>query len=64
MAEHSCENCAWRARFEKRPESFLGRLWKWHAGWCPGWKSYMFSLPGEKRNKIARDYGMGKFIVH
>jgi len=64
MAEQNCENCAWRAKYDKNPQSLLGRLWKWHAGWCPGWKSYMNSIPEEKRIKIAQDYGMKKFMVH
>ena len=64
MAEQNCENCAWRAKYDKNPQSLLGRLWKWHAGWCPGWKTYMNSLPEDKRNIIARDYNMKKFIVH
>jgi hypothetical protein len=35
-----CENCGLRRYAEKRPDSLLARLWRWHTGWCPGWKSY------------------------
>jgi hypothetical protein len=39
----------------------LGRLWRWHAGWCPGWKSYMKSLPEEERRELAEKYDLAKF---
>jgi len=38
--KHNCETCGLRKRAEARPNSFLARLWRWHTGWCPGWKSY------------------------
>ena len=38
--QHRCETCGLRKRAEKRPDSLLGRLWRWHTGWCPAWKSY------------------------
>lgn len=41
---HKCEDCGLRRRAEKRPNSLLARLWRWHTGWCPGWKSYQRSL--------------------
>ena len=53
----ACESCFMRARYDKNPASLLGRLWKWHAGWCPGWKSYMKSLPAEKQKELAEKYG-------
>jgi len=61
MAEHNCESCGFRARYDKNPRSLLGRLWRWHAGWCPGWKSYMKSLPDEERTGLAEKYGMKKY---
>lgn len=51
-----CENCKMRARYDKNPGSFLGRIWKWHIGWCPGWKSYLKSLPDEKRMQVVEKY--------
>jgi hypothetical protein len=44
MAHYKCEQCAFRKRYDKNPRSFLGRLWKWHTRWCPGWKRYVASL--------------------
>ena len=51
-----CEKCSFRARYDRHPRSLLGRLWKWHTGWCPGWKSYLRSLPEDEREKTRRKY--------
>jgi hypothetical protein len=51
-----CEKCKMRARYDKNPRSFLGRIWKWHIGWCPGWKSYIKSLPDEKHVEVVEKY--------
>ncbi len=35
--------CAWcpiRRFAQRRPASLLARMWRWHIGWCPGWKKY------------------------
>lgn len=52
----SCENCRLRAKYDKNPGSLLARLWKWHIGWCPGWKRYLKSLPEEDREKLQTRY--------
>ena len=52
----SCETCRLRARYDAKPKSFLGRFWKWHIRWCPGWKSYIKSLSGDERQKIIARY--------
>jgi hypothetical protein len=62
MAENGCENCGLRAKYDQNPRSFLGRLWRFHTSWCPGWKKYMKSLPDERRIEIARRYGMKKYM--
>jgi hypothetical protein len=62
MSEQNCENCTFRAKYDKTPKSFLGRLWRWHAGWCPGWKSYMASLPQDKRTSLAENYKLKKYL--
>ena len=62
MAEkHSCEGCGFRARYEKNPKSLLGRVWRWHAGWCPGFRKYITSLPDPERIDLARRYRMDKY---
>jgi IS1 family transposase len=61
MAESGCAACSFRARYDKNPRSLLGRLWKWHANFCPGWKSYMKSLPDQERMELAEKYDLPKF---
>lgn len=56
MAKHNCAACRFRARYDARPASLLGRIWRWHANWCPGWKAYMKELPLEKRQEIIEKY--------
>ena len=62
MAESNCGNCAFRAKYDNRPKSFLGRLWRWHANWCPGWKEHMKSLSDDERKKTAEQYNMKKYL--
>lgn len=38
--EPKCGECPLRAKAEKRPKSLMGRFWRWHTRWCPGWKEY------------------------
>jgi len=55
MSETGCAKCSFRAKYDQKPTSILGRLWRWHANFCPGWKSYMKTLPdGEKQTLIER----------
>ena len=63
MSGHNCENCTFRAKYDNKPKSFLGRIWRWHAGWCPGWKAYMTSLPDDDRAKLAEKYNMKKYRI-
>jgi hypothetical protein len=42
---HKCEDCGMRKRAEAKPNSLMARIWRWHTGWCPGWKAYQRSLP-------------------
>jgi hypothetical protein len=51
-----CETCRLRARYDAQPKSLLGRIWKWHTRWCPGWKSYLKSLPPDRRQEIEARY--------
>jgi hypothetical protein len=39
-----CATCPMRIKAEANPKAFMSRLWKWHTGWCPGWKAYQKSL--------------------
>jgi len=51
-----CEQCKFRKAYDNNPKSLLGRVWKWHTGWCPGWKSYMQSLPDERQAVVLAKY--------
>ena len=57
MSEHKCENCSIRAKYDANPKSLIGRLWRWHINFCPGWKKYMKSLNEDQkqmlRNKLS-----------
>jgi hypothetical protein len=58
MAEPKCATCPFRARYDKKPTSILGRLWRWHINWCPGWKSYMKSLSEEEKTAVVKQYNL------
>ena len=55
-----CRDCKFRAKYDTNPTSFLGRLWRWHAGWCPGWGKYMQSLPDDQRAELNKKYNMNR----
>ncbi len=60
MAEPKCATCPWRARYDRAPKSILGRIWRWHIGFCPGWKAYMKSLSEPEREKLRAQYNLKK----
>jgi len=62
MAEPGCETCAFRGRYDSNPNSWLGRLWRWHINFCPGWKKYMETVPEEKRLDLANRYQLKKYL--
>ncbi len=61
MEKHNCGNCNFRAKFDNNPQSFIGRIWRWHATWCPAWKKYITSLPDKERSQLAAKYDMKKY---
>lgn len=56
MAQHHCENCSFRGLYDKKPQSLLGRLWRWHTNWCPGWRRYIRALPEKQRELLVKVY--------
>ncbi len=52
----ACADCPARKSYDKDPASLTGRLWKWHIGFCPGWKSYISSLPEDERKAVLEKY--------
>ncbi len=61
MAQSNCSTCRFRKKYDDNPQSILGRLWRWHTNWCPGWKKHMRSLSENERKTIAEKYDMSKF---
>lgn len=60
MAESNCENCKLRLKYDNKPKSLMGRIWRWHIGWCPGWKGYMASVDDEKRLGLIEKYKLSR----
>lgn len=52
MAQHNCENCSLRAKYDKAPKSLIGRFWRWHINFCPGWKNYISSLEEDEKQAL------------
>jgi len=44
-----CADCQFRKNAEMKPSSLLSKLWRWHTGWCPGWKAYQAELAREQK---------------
>ncbi|OGL44757.1 MAG: hypothetical protein A2161_14655 [Candidatus Schekmanbacteria bacterium RBG_13_48_7] len=60
MIEKACAACTFRSRYDNNPKSILGRLWRWHINWCPGWKKYIRSLNDIDRKQIEEQYAKKK----
>lgn len=50
-----------RAKYDKSPRSLMGRLWRWHINFCPGWKGYITSLSPEDQDSIRTKYNFYKY---
>ena len=60
MADPKCGSCPFRARYDRNRKSILGRLWRWHIGFCPGWKAYFKSLPDDEKAALTEQYQLKK----
>ena len=58
---HNCSKCPIRAKFEKNPRSLLGRFWRWHIDYCPGWKAYFISLDADEQQLLRNKYNFKKY---
>lgn len=56
-----CASCPLRTKWEQSPRSFMGRFWRWHINFCPGWKAYFTSLSPEEQGKVREQYGFTKY---
>jgi len=43
-----CESCPIHRYAERKPKSIIARFWRWHTGWCPGWKAYQAEIAEKK----------------
>ncbi len=57
---HNCEKCPIRAKYDKSPKSLIGRFWRWHINYCPGWKGYIKSLNEEEQLALKEKYQLVK----
>lgn len=48
----ACSDCTFRKYWEKHPRSLLGRLWKFHTNFCPGWIRYTHSFYPEDLKEL------------
>ena len=60
---HICENCKFRAHYDKKPDSMLGKFWRWHINFCPGWRSYFTRQSDEKKVELREKYDFKKYQV-
>ena len=60
MQQHNCENCKIKAKYDLKPKSLIGRFWRWHINFCPGWKNYINSLSEEQKQVLIDKYNLQK----
>ena len=49
----NCESCKIRNYTERKPNSIISKLWRWHTKWCPGWKAYQRELAKQRDEPTA-----------
>ena len=59
--EFPCETCKFRAHYDKNPKSVLGRFWRWHINFCPGFKAYFTNQGEETKADIRKKYNFEKY---
>ncbi len=55
---YKCANCPIRAKYDKKPKSLIGRFWRFHIKFCPGWKQYIKSLKENDLQAIKTKYSL------
>jgi len=50
-----------RGKYDQNPKSLIGRIWRWHINWCPGWKEHMNGLDEDERRAVAENYNLEKY---
>ena len=46
---------------DAKPNSALGRFWRWHINFCPGWKAYFTSRSAEEQKQLREKYNFTKY---
>jgi hypothetical protein len=60
MKKKPCENCKLRKKYDEKPNSMVGKIWRWHINFCPGWKGYMKSVDDKTRDELKVKYDLKK----
>ncbi|KIX14236.1 hypothetical protein [Dethiosulfatarculus sandiegensis] len=47
----NCGKCFLRRHALANPQSILAGIWRWHTGWCSGYKAYKAELAAKSINK-------------
>ena len=50
-----------RAHYDQKPNSLLGRFWRWHINFCPGWKAYFTNLNDAQKDELRKKYQFTKY---
>ena len=50
-----------RAKYDKNPKSLVGRFWRWHINFCPGWKAYFTHQDDETKSALRAKYNFQKY---
>ena len=58
---YPCETCRLRAHYDRNPKSLIGRFWRWHINFCPGWKEYFTHQDPEVQAGLRERYGFEKY---
>ena len=58
---HICENCKFRAYYDKKPKSAIGKFWRWHINFCPGWRSYFKRQDEATKAELREKYDFKKY---
>ena len=56
-----CETCRFKARYDKNPKSALGRFWRWHINFCPGWWAYFTNQDEQTKAALREKYHFEKY---
>ncbi|MDD4819871.1 MAG: hypothetical protein PHD21_03445 [Flavobacteriales bacterium] len=59
--EPSCASCPMRKKYDTAPRSLVGRFWRWHINFCPGWKAYFTALTSEEKEQLRKQYHFTKY---